>query len=140
LEPWKLEKIKSIQSEVADLHPLLREVFTADPSIANIEYTHGQNEMGADFVLARTDPTLGDESYIGVVVKCGSIKQDHSDVKRQIEECQVERFFSGGKAKIFITEVWVVCNGSISNGAQRKIHRCGQAMQAGGAACASLLE
>lgn len=122
MEPWKLEKIKAIANEVAVFHPLLREIFNADPSISNFEYTHGQNEMGADFVLARTDPTLGDESYIGVIVKCGSIKQDHGDVKRQIEECQVERFFAGGKAKIYLSEIWIIFNGSISNGAQRKIH------------------
>lgn len=121
MEQWKLEKLRSISKEVAELHPLLRTVFGNDKTISRLEYTHGNNEMGADFVLARSDPTLGDENYVGVIVKCGNIKQDHSDVKRQIEECAVERFFDGAKRKIYLNETWIVCNGDISSGAERKI-------------------
>lgn len=122
MEPWKLEKLRELSNEVEHLHPLLRAVFSSDRSIQRFEYTHGQTEMGADFVLARLDPTLGDESYVGIIAKCGSIKQDYSAIKRQIEECSVERYFDGGKKKIYLNEVWIVCNGSISNGAERKIH------------------
>jgi hypothetical protein len=121
LEQWKLEKLRSLTDEVRDLHPLLRAVFTNDKTISRFEYTHGNGEMGADFVLARSDPTLGDENYVGVIVKCGNIRQDHADVKRQIEECAVERFFDGAKRKIYLNETWIVCNGSISGGAERKI-------------------
>lgn len=122
MENWKLDKLKAVSDEVRELHPLLRALFANDKSISRLEYTHGTTEMGADFVLARKDPTLGDENYIGVIAKCGNIKQDHSDVKRQIEECAVERFFDGGKKKIFLNETWIICNGSVSNGAERKIH------------------
>lgn len=121
MEQWKLEKLRSLSNEVRDLHPLLSAIFTNDKTISRFEYTHGTGEMGADFVLARSDPTLGDENYIGVIVKCGNIKQDHSDVKRQIEECTVERFFDGAKRKIYLNETWIVCNGSISSGAEKKI-------------------
>ena len=86
MDQWKLDKLRSLTDEVREVHPLLRAVFTNDGTISRFEYTHGTNEMGADFVLARKDPTLGDENYIGVVVKCGNIRQDHADVKRQIEE------------------------------------------------------
>lgn len=122
MEAWKIEKLKSIDKEVDEFHPLLRAVFSNDKSISRHEYTQGPSEMGADFVLARLDPTLGDENYIGVIVKCGNIKQDHAEVKRQIEECAVERYFDGGKKKIYLNETWVVCNGSISHGAERKIY------------------
>jgi hypothetical protein len=75
-------KLAAMSKEVAELHPLLRQIFTADPSIKNCQYTHGIHEMGADFVLSRIDPTLENETYIGVIVKCGDIKQDHKDVIR----------------------------------------------------------
>lgn len=122
MENWKLDKLKSVNDEVRELHPLLRAVFASDSSVSRFEYTHGTTEMGADFVLARRDPTLGDENYIGVIVKCGNIKQDHADINRQINECAVERYFDGGKKKIYLNETWIICNGSISNGAERKIH------------------
>ncbi|MEF8709346.1 MAG: hypothetical protein V5B38_10905 [Candidatus Accumulibacter propinquus] len=122
MENWKLDKLRAVSDEVRELHPLLRALFTNDKSISRLEYTHGTTEMGADFVLARRDPTLGDENYIGIIAKCGNIKQDHSDVNRQIEECAVERYFDGGKKKIYLNETWIICNGSVSNGAERKIH------------------
>lgn len=122
MDQWKLEKLKSLTNEVKELHPLLRAVFTNDPTISRFEYTHGSSEMGADFVLARKDLTLGDENFVGVIVKCGNIRQDHADVKRQIEECAVERFFDGAKRKIYLNETWIVCNGSISGGAERRIY------------------
>ena len=121
MQQWKLDRIASITDEVKDFHPLLKQVFSADRSITRFEYTHGNTEMGADFVLARADPTLGDEHYVGVIVKCGGIKQNFEDVRRQIEECKVERHFEGGRKKIYLTEVWIVTNGTISNGAERKI-------------------
>ncbi|WP_157256673.1 hypothetical protein [Methyloversatilis discipulorum] len=122
METWKIEKLKNISDEVGALHPLLRAVFSTDKTITRLEYTHGQSEMGADFILARLDPTLGDENYVGVIAKCGSIKQDHTDIRRQIEECAVERYFDGGKRKIYLNEIWIVCNGAVSHGAERKIH------------------
>jgi hypothetical protein len=115
-------KLAAMSKEVAELHPLLRQIFTADPSIKNCQYTHGIHEMGADFVLSRIDPTLENETYIGVIVKCGDIKQDHKDVIRQIEECSVERYYDGGKKKINLNEIWIAFNGTMSNGAERKIH------------------
>jgi hypothetical protein len=121
MQKWKLDRITTITDEVNDFHPLLKQVFSADRSITRFEYTHGNTEMGADFVLARPDPTLGEEHYVGVIVKCGGIKQNFEDVRRQIEECKVERYFEGGKKKIYLTEIWIVTNGAISNGAERKI-------------------
>lgn len=122
MDQWKLDKLKSLSDEVRELHPILRAVFTHDQTVSRFEYTHGTDEMGADFVLARSDPTLGDENYVGVIVKCGNIRQDHADVKRQVEECAVPRFFDGAKRKIYLNETWIVCNGSISGGAEKKIY------------------
>lgn len=122
MEQWKLDKLRSLTHEVNDLHPVLDNLFKKDQTISRYEYTHGPNEMGADFILARVDPTLGEENYIGLVVKSGDIKQDFSSVERQIDECTLERYFDQGRKKIYINEVWVVCNGNISNNAERKIY------------------
>lgn len=122
MDQWKLDKLNSLTKEVKELHPVLNSLFSKDPTISRFEYTHGVNEMGADFVLARLDPTFNEESYIGLIVKAGDIKQDFSDVTRQIEECVVERFFDKGKKKIYLNEIWVVCNGNISNNAEKKIY------------------
>lgn len=85
MEQWKLDKLRSLTHEVNDLHPVLDNLFKKDQTISRYEYTHGPNEMGADFILARVDPTLGEENYIGLVVKSGDIKQDFSSVERQID-------------------------------------------------------
>lgn len=122
MEHWKIQRIQSIKDEVRELHPLLNQIFTNNKNIARFEYTHGQTEMGADFLLARIDQTLGVESYTGVIAKVGNIGQDITDIKKQIEECSVERYFDGGKKKIYINEIWILTNGTISNGAERRIH------------------
>lgn len=122
MEDWKINKLKSLKDEVNELHPIIRAVLLADKTISLSEYTHGPQEMGADFVVARPDPTLVDENYVALIVKVGDIKQDYTAIKRQIDECAVERHFAGGRKKIYINEIWIVCNGSISNNAERKIH------------------
>ncbi len=122
MNPDKIEKIKGITEEVREFHPLLRVLFSRLPYISNVEYTHGQQEMGADFVLTKNDPTLDAIEYIGCIVKIGQIKQDHSEINRQIEECELDRTVDGGVRKIFLSEIWVVSNGNITNAAQQKIH------------------
>lgn len=116
------EKIRGIRSEVGEFHPLLRTLFSRLPGIDNVEYTHGPDEMGADFVLTKRDDTLNDIEYIGVIAKTGQIKQDHTDIKRQIDECRVQRHIDGGLRTIFLSEVWVVSNDNITSNAQQKIH------------------
>lgn len=118
----KLIKINSINDEVNEYHPILNELFKRLPNILNAEYTHGPNEMGADFVLTKHDETLSRDEYIGVIVKVGKIKQNHADIDNQIGECGIERKIEGGKKKIHVTEIWVINNNTISNGAQTKIH------------------
>lgn len=116
------KKIENIKDEVKELHPLLEALLPKLPGVVSVEYTHGRDEMGADFVFSREDLTLGDTDYIGVVAKSGQIGQDFSDVERQIEECQIERFFMVGKKKIILNEIWVIATKNITSGAQRKIN------------------
>lgn len=118
----KVKKIQSIKSEVNEFHPILNQLLQRLPNIKNVEYTHGPNEMGADFVLSKIDPTLSRTEYIGVIVKVGKISQGHADINVQIEECELERKIESGKKKIFLSEIWVITNDSISNNAQDKIH------------------
>ena len=118
----KINKIKSIKGEVDCFHPILRELFTRMPNIINVEYTHGPNEMGADFVLSKYDETLCRTEYIGVIVKIGKISKNHQDIDDQIEDCEIERKVESGKKKVYISEIWIVTNDSISNQAKTKIH------------------
>ena len=115
-------RINQIESEVKGLHPLLNSLLPKLPQVEDVEYTHGQNEMGADFVLEKADPTLGGTYYIGVVAKKGKIQQNLSEIERQIDECCLERYFKGGKKKIRLSEIWVIATENISNQAQIKIH------------------
>lgn len=122
MDNYKFERIKNIKDEVTEFHPFLQALFNRLPLIDNVEYKQGTSEMGADFLLTKRDSTLNDIEYIGCIVKVGQIKQDHSEVNRQIEECEIERTIEGGVRKIFISEIWVITNGSITNNAQDKIH------------------
>jgi len=122
MEKHKLDRIQNLKDEVKELHPILHVLFKKLPNIINVEYTHGIDEMGADFVLTKFDETIDDIEYIGCIVKIGTIKQDHQDVIRQIEECELERNISGGARKIFIKEIWIISNSHITYKAQEKIH------------------
>lgn len=122
-----LEKVKQritgIRDEVHELHPLLDELFRRHPDIPHFEYTHGQGEMGADFVLTLTHQVLGSIEYVGVVAKRGKIHQNLDDVERQIWECtNVPRKIDGGKKEVTPSQVWVVATGNITGGAKDKIH------------------
>jgi len=121
-QEYKIKKIREIASEVDEFHPILKDLFPKLSEITRAEYTHGPNEMGADFVLHKRDSTLDSEDYIGVIVKCGSIRQDFTDIERQIKECAISRKVEGGKKSIVLNEIWIVINGSISENAQRKIN------------------
>tara|TARA_Y100000815_G_C13337730_1_gene498557 strand:- start:266 stop:2545 length:2280 start_codon:yes stop_codon:yes gene_type:complete len=122
MEQRKLDRIKNLEHEVNDFHPVLNALLRKIPYISNLEYTQGPNEKGADFVLEKIDETLNTTTYIGVIVKIGKIKQDNSEIERQIDECSMERTFENGKKKIFITEIWVVCNETITENGKQKIH------------------
>ena len=64
-------KLDSIKNEVSDLHPLLDAVLPKLPRVQAVEYHHGVSEMGADFVVSRTNDTFGTIEYIGVIAKVG---------------------------------------------------------------------
>ena len=114
-------KLDSIKYEVEDFHPLLKVLLPKLPGVQYVEYHHGSAEMGADFVICRTNETLGNTEYIGVIAKVGKIVQDLTTIERQIEECNIPRLVQGGKKKIRITEIWVIATKHITRGAQEKI-------------------
>lgn len=115
-------KLMKMTDEVEELHPLLNVLLPKLPNVINVEYTHGTEEMGADFVIARQNEVFGTTDYIGVIAKVGRLAQDFSGIERQIEECDVPRLVFGGKDRIRITEVWVIVTGNITGGAKDKIH------------------
>ncbi|MCH7826447.1 MAG: NACHT domain-containing protein [Bacteroidetes bacterium] len=119
----KKKVLYNLKNEVNDFHPILSNLFIKLPRIKKIEYTHGVNESGADFVLLRFDDTISLDEYIGVIVKVGKIHQDLSKIREQIEECDLDRTFNNGKQKIRLDEIWVITNEHITQGAKDKIYK-----------------
>jgi hypothetical protein len=120
--PAKTKRFADIKDEVRDFHPLLMKLLPKLPNVIDVEYTQGQTEMGADFVVSRQDGTFGFIEYIGIVAKVGGVVQNFSEIERQIDECRVPRTFRNGKEKIIVAEVWVMATGYVTKGAQEKIH------------------
>lgn len=122
-EQDKASKLKSLSNEVKEFHPLLKALLPRLPQINRIDYTHGQTEFGADFVLEKVDATISETTYIGIVAKVGNINQSEvSSINQQVGECfDVDRFFLGSKERIRISEVWLVSNANISANAKTKI-------------------
>lgn len=119
----KKRQLDSIVNEVADLHPLLKQLLPRLKGVTGVEYTHGTAEKGADFIVSKNDETLNQTTYIGVIAKVGTIKSDNSDVEKQIKECALlDRYIQGGKAKIYLNEIWILTNGHITENAKEKIH------------------
>ncbi len=118
----KANRISQIEDEVNELHPLLDRLLRSLPGINHVEYTHGPNEMGADFVMEKTHEQLNQNRYVAVIAKTDKILQDYSAIQRQIEECAVDRPVANGKRVIIIDEVWVITTKTISENAKRKIN------------------
>ncbi|MDD2229640.1 MAG: NACHT domain-containing protein [Candidatus Cloacimonetes bacterium] len=116
------KKVSSITDEVKELHPLLSKLLPKLPNVIKVEYTHGQSEMGADFIVAKNNDVFGNTEYIGLIAKIGKVVQNFTDIERQIDECNVPRPVFGGKEKARLVEVWVVVTEHITKGAQEKIY------------------
>lgn len=114
----------NIQREVDDFHPHLLEFLGKLEGVTNVEYTHGPNEWGADFVLTKQESLTGKTVYVGVIVKNTKINQTVVDeVNRQISECaKIKRKIGNGMHRVRMNEVWVIANGTISENAKEKIH------------------
>lgn len=120
---WKIEKIRSLDNEVKEVHPLLKALFDKMPQIKSVIYTQGNRENGADFILVKSDPLLDQDDYVGVVVKSGPIKQNSDDVHRQIKEClAVARPIENGKKFIYLSEVWVITSKDVTRNAEDHLH------------------
>lgn len=115
-------RIQNIDNEVKNFHPFLETIFLKMPTIQKVEYTHGTNEKGADFILTKLSEELGDTEHIGIVAKIGKITQNISSVTEQIDECALRRLSANGKKEIYLSEIWIVVNGTISENAKEKIY------------------
>lgn len=119
----KIQRLKNIQDEVKELHPILHRLLSKLPGVTRVENTHGVMEHGADFVLSKTDLTVDLPSYCGVIAKCGNINKNEAHrVIEQVRECNGERLFLSGKQKISLSEIWVVTNGVVAPHAKQLIH------------------
>ena len=115
-----IEHLRDVSDEVRGLHPILNVLFRKLPGIERVHYNQGSNEMGADFILFRRDPALLRINCIGVVVKADSIRQNTTEVERQIKECFIPRKAVDG-TDIQIREVWVVSSQDITKNAREVI-------------------
>ena len=117
------KQLSSLKSEVEDLHPHLRGFFAKISGIGHVEYTHGPNEWGADFILTKQDNITDEIRYVGVIVKNKAITQnDVDEITKQIRECvTIERSINNGANKVRMNDVWIIANGSITNNAKEKI-------------------
>jgi len=116
-----MQLLSGMTAEVDEFHPFLNDLFKRLGHVDHVHYTHGPNEVGADFILYRTDPSLEQRDVIGVVAKLGAIRIDHADVNRQVEECFIPRLSPDGREQIQMNEVWVAATGAISENAKLKI-------------------
>ena len=117
----KKTRIEKITDEVNELHPLLENTLPKLPNVKSWEYTHGQFERGADFIIEVENATTGRRSHIGVVVKCGKIGGGKvTDVEEQIKECSEERAYKVLN-RVRCTEVWVFSSGGYSERAKEKL-------------------
>jgi hypothetical protein len=117
----KKKKVNSIKNEVKEFHPLLDKLFRKLPNIQAVEYRHGNNEKGADFILTSRHEVLGHLKYIGTIVKIGEIDKNLRNIEDQIDDCRLERYIVNGKDKIRIDEIWIVTNDKITDPAKEKI-------------------
>lgn len=117
----KKSRIEKIHDEVHELHPLLQNVLPKLTGVKSWEYTHGQFERGADFILEIENTTTGRRSHIGIVIKCGKIGGAKvSEVEEQIKECAEERAYKVMN-RVRCNEVWVFASGGYSERAKEKL-------------------
>ncbi len=104
------------------------------PLFQNMKYetklTHGPNEEGKDFLLAKIDD-FGETKYICVVVKAGDInniqiskeKNTLWEVQRQVEQCwtiPLDKYGADGKLP---SKVIVALSGRLSDKAEFEINK-----------------
>lgn len=117
----KKRRIEGITNEVKELHPILENVLPKLKGVKSYEYTHGQYERGADFIIQVENPTTKRTSHVGVVVKCGKVSgAKASDVEEQIKECAEERAYQVMN-RVRCTEVWVFASDGYSERAKEKL-------------------
>lgn len=124
-QTYKENKIKSIEKEVLEFHPLLKDLFSKMNGIENYEYTHGKEEYGADFILKIKHGVLPKENiYVGIIVKCGKIEKSYFNEKiiPQIRECYLPKKIKNGLETVNIKEVWIITNSTFSHGARTVIN------------------
>lgn len=120
----KQEYIQSLKKEVDDFHPFLNKLFMAMQKqnvIVFCDYTHGPNEVGADFILITHDSITEEEIAIAVIVKVGSIANSLENVERQISQSKTNRRKQNGD-EFSVRKFWVVTNNIISNNAKAQIN------------------
>jgi len=117
-------KIDALKDEVKEIHPLLESLFARLPNVREVEYRHGIQERGTDFIINLEDSVLMTDDFVGVVVKSGDIvAKDVSAIVTQLREARSEKLFGSGKRRIKCNKFWIVTNGKIQDNAQHLIEQ-----------------
>ena len=117
----KQEYIQSPKKEVEQFHPFLRDrLFAAmqkETAIDSYDYTHGNNEQGADFIVITRDGVTKKEIAVAVIVKSGSITNSLEAVERQISQSKTDKKNQDGE-EFSVRRFWVITNNTISKNAR----------------------
>ncbi|WP_158223228.1 restriction endonuclease [Fibrobacter sp. UWS1] len=117
----KQEYIQSLKKEVEQFHPFLRDrLFAAmqkETAIDSYDYTHGNNEQGADFIVITRDGVTKKEIAVAVIVKSGSITNSLETVERQISQSKTDKKNQDGE-DFSVRRFWVITNNTISKNAR----------------------
>jgi NACHT domain len=117
----KIARIESIRNEVNDLHPILENILPRLPGVVSHEYTHGQYERGADFVVEIENAATRRRSHTGVVVKAGKVSGGKvPEIEEQVKECVESRTYRV-MSKVRCVSTWVFCSGGFSERAKEKL-------------------
>lgn len=122
----KQEYIQSLKKEVEQFHPFLRDrLFAAmqkETAIDSYDYTHGNNEQGADFIVMTRNSVTKREYAVAVIVKSGSITNSLDVIERQISQSTTDRKNQNGE-EFSVRSFWVITNNTISKNARDYINK-----------------
>lgn len=128
-ETEKLQLIRALGNEAEFRETLLLPLFRQMKKYEHVDYTHGANERGKDFVLIGRDE-LAELTYTAVVVKCRDITNTTDGRKNEsvANVCtQVAASINSGYSctlqnrDVTFNKILVITNGSISHSAKEEI-------------------
>lgn len=120
-----LEEYTNKKTEVEFMKEVLTPLFES-MGFDRINFNHGANEYGKDYIFSKKNE-FNNTEYYACVVKRGDIqntgkaKNTLEEVERQIGQCFRNQIQTVNGPKILPSKVLIVCSGRISHGAEEQI-------------------